>query len=80
MNMVGLGGDFPSKTAHSYSAELPIINPPSDLTAMLAAGPRVDLAWVDNTANETGFIVERADNGGAFSLINSPAADSTSLR
>ena len=77
--MVGLGGDFPSKTAHSYSAELPIILPPTSLTATLATGPEVDLAWVDNTTNETGFIVERADNGGAFNLINSPAANSTTF-
>ncbi len=76
LNMIGLGGDFPSKTAHSYSAPLTIIDPPTNLTATLAAGPQVDLAWVDNTTTETSFIVERADNGGAFAQIAAPAANS----
>ncbi len=45
---------------------------PTTLAATLQAGPQVLLAWRDNATNETGFEVERADNGGAFVTIASP--------
>ena len=32
---------------------------PTNLTAILAAGPQVSLTWMDNATNETGFVVER---------------------
>lgn len=35
---------------------------PSGLTATAASGTQVNLAWADNSGNETGFIVERATN------------------
>ena len=69
MNMVGLGGDFPSMTTQSTSAALPIIYAPSDLAATLLSGPQVSLSWWDNSTNETGYAVERATNGGAFTQI-----------
>jgi FtsP/CotA-like multicopper oxidase with cupredoxin domain len=69
MNMIGLGGDYPSLTTQSVSNALPIIYPPTNLTAVLLAGPRVRLAWTDNTTNETGFVIERATNGGAFTQL-----------
>jgi extracellular elastinolytic metalloproteinase len=47
---------------------------PTVLTATLQAGPRVSLAWVDNATNETGFVVQRSDNGGPFATIAMPAA------
>ena len=34
--------------------------------ATLQSGPQVGLTWTDNATNETGFVVERAVNGGAF--------------
>jgi len=69
LNMVGLGGDFPSVTTQSTSAALPIIYAPSDLAATLMSGPRVGLSWWDNTTNETGYTIERAVNGGAFTQL-----------
>ena len=53
-------------------------NPPTDppaaptgLTATTVDDQRIDLAWVDNADNETGFRVERAEGqGGAFSEID----------
>ena len=74
-NTVGYGGDYPSMTVQSISDVLPIINPPSNLTATLMAGPGVTLSWADNTVNETGFIIERSTNGGAtFTLLTTVAA------
>lgn len=45
---------------------------PTNLTAQQQAGPSVLLTWTDNATNETGFVVERSDNGGAFVQIASP--------
>jgi hypothetical protein len=49
---------------------------PSSLTARAMASTRIDLAWVDNSSNETGFKVERSASAtGPWSLIASPAAN-----
>jgi len=39
---------------------------PTKLTAILQTGPRVRLTWQDNATTETGFVIERSDNGGAY--------------
>ncbi|MGE5124209.1 MAG: fibronectin type III domain-containing protein, partial [Acidobacteriaceae bacterium] len=49
---------------------------PSNLAANIVSATQVDLSWTDNAINETGFVVERADNGGAFALIATLPADS----
>lgn len=51
---------------------------PSNLTASAVSRSRIDLAWQDNSGNETGFQIERARSGGAFSLIATTAAGATS--
>ena len=49
---------------------------PTGLTATLdTTVPQVNLAWTDNATNETGYVVERSDNGGAFTLIATLPAD-----
>jgi FtsP/CotA-like multicopper oxidase with cupredoxin domain/fibronectin type 3 domain-containing protein len=52
---------------------------PTGLTAVLQAGPQIALAWVDNATNETGFVIERADNGAAFAQLTAPAANATAF-
>jgi hypothetical protein len=48
------------------------------LTATLQAGPQIKLTWTDNALNESGFVIERATNGGAFSQIaTAPARSNT---
>ncbi len=42
---------------------------PSNLTATAQAGPQVLLSWTDNATNESGFVIERAVNGGAFTTL-----------
>ena len=42
---------------------------PTGLTAAAISNTRVDLAWLDNSNNETGFHVERRVVGGAFALL-----------
>src|SRR6185436_3293094 len=36
---------------------------PSDLTAVAIASNRIDLAWADNSTDETGFVVESGPSG-----------------
>lgn len=51
---------------------------PSDLTATPVSTAQVDLSWTDNATNETGYKIYRSDNGGAYNLIDTITADSTS--
>ncbi|MBI5387968.1 MAG: hypothetical protein HZA90_25170 [Verrucomicrobia bacterium] len=47
----------------------PLPAAPSALVAALWFGPKVVLGFWDNATNETGFAVERAVNGGAFTTL-----------
>jgi hypothetical protein len=47
----------------------PPSNPPSGLSATAASAKLVNLAWSDNSANETGFKVERSTDGVTFTLL-----------
>ena len=47
--------------------------PPSGLLAALVSGT-VRLNWTDNSSDETGFIVERSVNGGAYAVLATVAA------
>jgi hypothetical protein len=56
----------------SNTATATTVSPPSAptlLTASVRSGPQVLLSWRDNATNETGFAVERADDGGPFVQI-----------
>jgi FtsP/CotA-like multicopper oxidase with cupredoxin domain len=69
-NAVGYGGAFPTMTAQSISnAVAGPIAAPSGLTATPLAGNKMKLAWTDNSANETGFVIQRAVGAGAFAQI-----------
>lgn len=48
---------------------------PTNLTATVVAADQVDLAWVDHAANESGFRLERATEGGAWSLLATTGPD-----
>ena len=49
---------------------LPEINPPTDLTATVVSSSQINLAWMDNSSNETGFIIERKIDNGAYEQIS----------
>lgn len=51
---------------------------PSCLSATGVAAGQINLAWVDNSDNETGFRIERKLQGGSFSQIAVVGTDSTS--
>jgi FtsP/CotA-like multicopper oxidase with cupredoxin domain len=83
-NTIGYGGQFMSLTVQSVSA--PVIvgtvgtppAAPTNLTASVLAGPQASLTWTDNATNETGFIIQRSDNGGPFvQVATAPARSNT---
>jgi RHS repeat-associated protein len=50
-------------------------NAPTALTAKLNGASRIDLAWTDNSNNESGFEIERSVNGAPFGLYQTTAAN-----
>jgi len=63
------------------SLSLALINAPSGLSATTISGTQINLAWTDNSSNETGFKIERATNS-TFTqndtLVTTTAANATS--
>jgi hypothetical protein len=70
-NNIPPGGGFPTLTLDSRGGSVTSIAAPSNLTGTAAVKngktATVALGWADNSDNETGFLVQRADNAG-FSL------------
>jgi hypothetical protein len=79
-NEIPAGGGWPTMTLASDSDGgngSPTGTPPAaptDLTGTVFYGPQVQLSWMDNAVDETGFIIERSDDGGAFAQIDTLAA------
>lgn len=67
-------GDSPSNTV-PVGLILPPPAAPTNLSAVLAFGPLVNLNWTDNADNELGFVIERSVNGGAFQQLAALAPD-----
>ena len=70
-----LGYSAPSNTASATT--FPPIAAPSGLTATPVSGTRIDLAWTDNTTNETGFRVHRSTDGTTFTFLANVGANAT---
>ncbi|HET6572884.1 MAG TPA: fibronectin type III domain-containing protein [Fimbriiglobus sp.] len=68
-----LAGDYlrwkpkPTPPSHSRGQSLRVPTAPSGLSATAVSDTGIDLAWADNSSNETGFVVERATDA-AFTL------------
>ncbi len=75
---VNAGGDSPFSN-HAGATTLP--NPPaapSGLTAAAVSGTQINLAWADNSTNETEFVLEVSSDGGAtFAFLAIRAANTT---
>ncbi len=54
-----------------------VVQSPTNLAYTLQFGPLVNLTWTDNAPDETGYVVERSDNGAPFAQLATLAADST---
>lgn len=70
-NNIPPGGGFPTLTLDSRGGATTSVAAPTGLSATATAlnrkSARVSLTWTDSSTNETGFLVQRADNAG-FSL------------
>jgi len=70
----------PSAFSNTASAAIPGLEPPlapDTVDAQLQDTPRIDLTWVDNSLDETGFVIERSTDGVNFSALASVAANFT---
>ena len=52
---------------------------PSNLTAAAVSSSQVNVAWTDNSNDETGFVIERSANGGARTQIATVGANVTAF-
>ncbi len=52
---------------------------PTNLTATVISGTRINLSWTDNATTEGGFQVERSSGGGTYSAIATVAPNVTSV-
>ncbi|MDB5298287.1 MAG: repeat-containing protein, partial [Phycisphaerales bacterium] len=50
---------------------------PTTLTATEFSATTIDLAWVDQSGHETGYVVERSEDGGAYAAIGGTLAAGT---
>lgn len=53
------------------------LNAPSNLTITDYTASSVDLSWTDNSGNETGFVIQRKVDEGAWSDLDTVAANTT---
>jgi fibronectin type 3 domain-containing protein len=85
MNAAGTLFYGPSASATTQSSAPSLPAAPSSLTATVVSSSQINLTWVDNSANETGFYVERATStAGPWTTIattgsNAVAFSSTGL-
>ena len=63
-NKKGDSGYTGTANATTWQPPITIPNAPSALTATTISSTQIDLGWKDNSTNETGFKIERSDNGG----------------
>src|SRR5205085_2032344 len=65
-----------SNTATATTAAPPPQPPaaPDGLTAAAASSSAIDLAWNDNSTNETGFTLERSTDGATWTVVTSALA------
>jgi fibronectin type 3 domain-containing protein len=70
------GSSYSNIAVFDWTGAVPV--DPTNLLATVVSATQVDLTWTDNALNETGYVVERSDNGGAFAQIAALGADAVS--
>jgi len=69
------GGD--SDYSNTVNAATVVCTPaaPSNLTAIAGSQTRINLAWTDNSSNESGFKIERSPNGATWTPVYTTTAN-----
>ncbi|OIR15064.1 xyloglucanase Xgh74A precursor [mine drainage metagenome] len=70
-------GTSPNSTEISATPTSLLPQSPTSLTAMAAGATQINLAWVDNSANETQFRIERMQAAGSFAFLADAPANAT---
>src|SRR5207244_3166800 len=65
----------PTPTPTPTATPTPTPAAPTSLTATAASSSQINLAWVDNSSNESGFKIEQSTNGTTFAQIGTVAAN-----
>ena len=74
------GGDSANSNQASGTTPQTIPAAPSGLSATAVSSSQINLAWTDNSGNESGFIVGRSTvSGGPYTDITTTAANATSF-
>ncbi|MBN1672873.1 MAG: fibronectin type III domain-containing protein, partial [Kiritimatiellae bacterium] len=55
----GEQGPYSDELSYPYATP----TPPADLAAYAPSSSRIDLSWMDNSSNETGFVIDRRQGG-----------------
>ena len=63
----------------AIATTLGIPSPPSNLTATAVSSGQINLAWTDNSSDETGFRVYRSSDGVSFSWCCTAGSNATSF-
>ncbi|MCE6988556.1 fibronectin type III domain-containing protein [Dyadobacter sp. CY323] len=77
---VGAGGESGYSNEGCVSRSVPKPTAPSGLSANVANARQINLSWTDNATNETGFEIERSENGTNFSKIGDAGENATSYQ
>jgi hypothetical protein len=79
-----LNSDYSNTASATTPAPPPGPNPPSNLVLQSISSTEIDLAWTDNSTDETSFIVQRAPDAGgspgAYATIATLAANVTTYK
>ena len=62
---------------NSTSTVVPVA--PSNLTGVVASTTQINLSWIDNSTNETGFKIERKTGSGTFAVVGTTSVDVTTF-
>src|SRR6202042_2304219 len=62
-------------TSSSVTSATTVLPAPTGLTVTTGSPVQIQLAWTDNSTDETGFAIERSTDGTTFSTISTTAAN-----
>jgi fibronectin type 3 domain-containing protein len=66
--------------SHTVRVALTVPAAPTNLTATVAKNGQVTVKWADRSNNETGFQVERSNDGSVFAVIATTATNATNYK